>query len=283
MTWVTWGAAVAVPRWATCGLAGVVGLMVGSFANVVVFRTPRRLSVVRPPSFCPGCSTPIRPLDNIPVVSWLMLRGRCRTCGQHISVRYPLLEAGTGILFGLVALASGPHWSVFGLCALAATLGVAAVIEIDAQVPPRAVSWVGAALGLAGLAGAAGVEHHWIRFLGAGIGAAIAFVLSPLLERWSETAGRLGSEAWWSLVPAGAVLGWSGPIGAATGAGVLCIAVLVVPGVRPAAGAGPRTRSAGQPSAARRPGKRMAGPAVASALAATAAVIAALGAGSPLG
>lgn len=277
MTLVIWAASVALPRWAAYGLAGVVGLIVGSFANVVVYRTSRHLSVVRPSSFCPTCATPIRALDNIPVVSWLLLGGRCRHCGEPISVRYPLVEAGTGLLFVLVALASGAHWSVFGLCALAAGLGTLSVIELDGQVPPRALAWIGAALGLAGLAGAAGAEHHWSRFAGTAAGAAVALVLSPLLERWSETAGRRGGEAWWSLAPAGAVLGWCGPVGAATGAGVLCIAVLLVPGVKPR----PRQRPGEGPASSRR--SSLAGPAIAASLAALAAVVAALGAGSSLG
>jgi len=77
--------------------------MVGSFLNVVLYRVPRRESVVKPRSRCPGCGTPIEPRDNIPVVSWFLLRGKCRHCGAAISARYPLIEAATGLVFGATA------------------------------------------------------------------------------------------------------------------------------------------------------------------------------------
>lgn len=280
--WAASDGTVTVPRWFLDVLAGVIGLVVGSFANVVIYRTPRHLSVVRPPSFCPQCSTPIRGRDNIPVISWLALRGRCRTCGAPIAVRYPLVEAGAGVLFVLLSLASGPRWSVFGLCALGGTLGVSAVIELDNQEVPQAVSEIGAALGLAGLAGAAGVEHHWTRFAGAAVGALLAALLSPVLRRWAQSVGRPSGERWWALVPAGAMIGWSGPVGAATGVGVLCLAVLALPGDRRPSQTAATGVSAGDGRVRRRL-PSAAGPVVAAAVAAAVAVIAALGAGSPLG
>ena len=79
--------------------AGLFGLLIGSFLNVVVYRVPNGLSVVSPPSACPGCGHVIKAYDNIPVLSWLILRGRCRSCAKPISKRYPLVEAGTGIVF----------------------------------------------------------------------------------------------------------------------------------------------------------------------------------------
>ena len=80
-------------------LLGVLGLAVGSFLNVVIYRVPRDLSVVRPGSACPGCRTPIAPRDNIPLLSWLLLRGRCRSCGTSIPIRYPLVEALNAVLW----------------------------------------------------------------------------------------------------------------------------------------------------------------------------------------
>ncbi|GAB3121826.1 prepilin peptidase [Glaciibacter psychrotolerans] len=82
--------------------AGVFGLLVGSFLNVVVYRVPNGMSVVSPPSTCPRCGSGIKPFDNIPVVSWLLLRGKCRNCATAISVRYPLVELGTGVAFAVV-------------------------------------------------------------------------------------------------------------------------------------------------------------------------------------
>lgn len=86
--------------------AGVVGLVIGSFLNVVVYRVPLGLSVVQPRSACPGCATPIAARDNVPLLSWLLLRGRCRQCAEPISARYPLVEALTSALFVLAALPS---------------------------------------------------------------------------------------------------------------------------------------------------------------------------------
>src|SRR3954469_9202761 len=84
--------------------AGLAGLIVGSFLNVVAYRLPRGESLVSPRSRCPSCEAPIKPYDNIPVLSWLLLRGRCRHCGHAISPRYPVVEAATGALYaGVVA------------------------------------------------------------------------------------------------------------------------------------------------------------------------------------
>jgi leader peptidase (prepilin peptidase) / N-methyltransferase len=89
-------------------VSALLGVVIGSFLNVVVWRVPRRESIVRPASHCPNCNTPIRRRDNIPVVSWLLLRARCRDCGERISARYPLVEASTGVAFAGVAA-----WVVF--------------------------------------------------------------------------------------------------------------------------------------------------------------------------
>ncbi|HEX2809381.1 MAG TPA: prepilin peptidase, partial [Kineosporiaceae bacterium] len=88
-------------------LCGVFGLLIGSFLNVVIARVPDGVSVVRPGSRCPVCETPIAPRDNLPVLSWLLLRGRARCCGTRISARYPVIEAGTAVAFVAVAA-----WSV---------------------------------------------------------------------------------------------------------------------------------------------------------------------------
>lgn len=89
-------AAFAVP------VAAVFGALIGSFLNVVIWRVPQGMSIVRPPSACPQCGAPIAWYDNVPIVSYLALRGRCRRCHTHISARYPLIEALTALLFGLV-------------------------------------------------------------------------------------------------------------------------------------------------------------------------------------
>jgi leader peptidase (prepilin peptidase)/N-methyltransferase len=84
--------------------AGVLGLVVGSFANVVIHRVPRGESLLRPGSHCVRCLAPVRPWHNVPVLGWLLLRGRCASCKERISARYPLVEAGTSAVFVAVAL-----------------------------------------------------------------------------------------------------------------------------------------------------------------------------------
>ncbi|WP_370514099.1 A24 family peptidase [Cellulomonas sp. JZ18] len=124
-------------------LAAVLGLAVGSFLNVVVWRVPRGESVVRPPSACPRCGHLIRHRDNVPVLGWLLLRGRCRDCGEPIAVRYPLVEAGTAVL--LVAATAWTLTRDDGLWLLPAVaylvaIGVAlALIDLDTHRLPDAI------------------------------------------------------------------------------------------------------------------------------------------------
>src|SRR5258707_14737771 len=88
-------------------VAGLFGALIGSFLNVVIHRVPREESIVFPNSRCPSCGAPIKPYDNIPVISYLNLRGRCRSCHSHISARYPAVEAMTALLFLAVFLYRG--------------------------------------------------------------------------------------------------------------------------------------------------------------------------------
>jgi len=120
----------------TCAVAvivGPLGLAVGSFLNVVVWRVPRGESVVSPPSACPSCSTPIRPRDNLPVAGWLLLKGRCRDCAAPISPRYPLVEALTAGLFVVLALRFGPDPVLPAYLYLAAVGLALALIDLDTR------------------------------------------------------------------------------------------------------------------------------------------------------
>lgn len=112
-------------------VCGVLGLLVGSFLNVVIARVPEERSVVRPPSACPHCATPIAPRDNVPVVSWLLLRGRARCCGAPIAVRYPLVEAFTAFAFAGVAAWVGWHPALPAFLYLAGLSIALAVIDVD--------------------------------------------------------------------------------------------------------------------------------------------------------
>lgn len=118
---------------------GVLGLVVGSFLNVVVWRVPRGESVVRPRSACPACGTPIRPRDNLPVLSWLLLRGRGRCCGARISPRYPLVEAGTAAAFTAVAAWLGLSWALPAFLYLASISIALALIDLDVRRLPDAI------------------------------------------------------------------------------------------------------------------------------------------------
>lgn len=129
-------------------LAGALGLAIGSFLNVIAWRLPRGGSVVRPASRCPHCATPIAARDNVPVVSWLLLGGRCRACGGAISWRYPLVEATTGALFVLVVLRFGPTLAAAAGCALVALLVVLTAIDVEHLLLPDVLTLGGTALGL---------------------------------------------------------------------------------------------------------------------------------------
>jgi leader peptidase (prepilin peptidase)/N-methyltransferase len=128
--------------------AGVLGAIFGSFLNVVVYRLPRHESVIYPASHCPGCGAPVKPYDNIPILSWLLLRGHCRSCSEPISPRYPLVEAGTAVLCIGAVLA---HSSVADI-ALSITLILiivpAAVIDLEHRIIPNKLTMLGAALAL---------------------------------------------------------------------------------------------------------------------------------------
>ena len=160
---------------ATAVLCGLLGLLIGSFLNVVVWRVPRGESVVSPPSACPGCGHAIRPRDNVPVVSWLVLRGRCRDCGATISARYPLVELATGALFALTAWRVGPTWALPAYLYLAAIAVALTLIDIDVRRLPNSIvlpSYVVAALLLLLPAAATG---DWQAYLRALLGAAVLF------------------------------------------------------------------------------------------------------------
>src|SRR4051794_26716557 len=129
--------------------AVLLGLAIGSFANVVAYRLPRGESLSHPPSHCPSCGHPIRPYDNIPVVSWLVLRRRCRDCRTPISPRYPLVEAATGVLFGAVTWVRWDDATAIALgLVLVAFLVPLTLIDLDVRKLPNALVYSCAAVGL---------------------------------------------------------------------------------------------------------------------------------------
>jgi leader peptidase (prepilin peptidase)/N-methyltransferase len=130
----------------------ILGLAIGSFLNVVIHRVPLGMSISHPPSRCPKCKTPIRWYWNIPLVSWLALRGRCAKCRTPISVRYPLVELLTGFLALAVELRYGvTGWALFQFAFVAALVAIT-FIDLDHMIIPDVISLPGIAVGLAGQA-----------------------------------------------------------------------------------------------------------------------------------
>jgi len=122
-------------------LAAVGGLIVGSFLNVVAYRLPRGESLAHPPSHCPSCDQPIKPYDNIPVLSWLVLRGRCRNCKAPISPRYPLVELTTAVLWALVMWARWDDAPAIALGIVLVTILIPiAIIDYEHRIIPNRIT-----------------------------------------------------------------------------------------------------------------------------------------------
>jgi leader peptidase (prepilin peptidase) / N-methyltransferase len=164
-------------------VVAIAGLLIGSFLNVVVHRVPAGRSVVRPRSACPRCGEPIGGRDNVPVLSWLRLRGRSRCCGEPISVRYPLVEAATAAAFGAVAAWAGLSWLLPALLYLAAISIALALIDIDVHRLPDAIvlpAYPIGALLLVPPALVAGEPGRLVRALVAGAGLYLFYFLMML-------------------------------------------------------------------------------------------------------
>ncbi len=187
--------------------AALVGAVVGSFLNVVIARLPAGESVVRPRSRCPKCLEPIAWYDNIPIVSWLLLRARCRRCGARISVRYPLVEA-LGAAAGLLAWQRhGPSSDAAAELLFAALLVALAFIDLDTWLLPHALTWPLIGAGLAASALGIGPPSS---FRSAAAGSAVGFVLFALASWLGKKALRkeaLGFGDVWLLSGIGAWLG----------------------------------------------------------------------------
>ncbi|MCD4749394.1 MAG: A24 family peptidase [Thermoanaerobaculales bacterium] len=166
------------------------GAIVGSFLNVVIFRVPLRRSIVRPGSACPACGVPIRWYDNVPIVSWLILRARCRDCNNPISIRYPLVEAAAGVLAVLAVHTwglniAGAEALVFSWICL-----VLALVDYDHQILPDVITYPTILLGI-GASFMGGVTWWLDSLLGAVMGAAlpIAVIVLYKLIRGEEGMG----------------------------------------------------------------------------------------------
>jgi leader peptidase (prepilin peptidase)/N-methyltransferase len=167
---------------------GLFGLAIGSFLNVVIYRVPRGESIVAPRSRCPSCGTALKATDNIPVVSYVVLRGRCRSCRAPISLQYPVVELLTAGLFAGTAARFGFAWSLPAYLVLAAGLVALAAIDLEKNVlPKRIVYFVTAAVG-AFLVLASAETGDWRRLVIAACSAAawtgLFLAINAVSPRW---------------------------------------------------------------------------------------------------
>ena len=204
----------------------VLGLAVGSFLNVVIYRVPRKQSVVRPRSACPSCGTQIADRDNIPVVSWLALRGRCRHCQAPISVRYPIVESLTAGLFAGAALRFGFDWALPAYLAFLAGLVALACTDLEQLLLPKRIVYTTLAMVSGLLLVAAAATGDWHKLGTALASGAVAFAafftLNFINPRWLA----FGDVRLALLIGVG--LGWLGPGTALLGFFLGCLLGAVV-------------------------------------------------------
>jgi leader peptidase (prepilin peptidase) / N-methyltransferase len=211
----------------------VLGLLIGSFLNVVVWRVPRGESVVSPPSACPACGNRVRPRDNVPVLSWLLLKRKCRDCGSPISGRYPAVEAGTAALFAVTAAYIGLQWHMPAFLYLATISIALALIDLDVRRLPDAIVLPSYLAGGALLVAASIATGDYAASIRAAIGLAALWILYFLLALAYpggmgfgdvKLAGVLGMYlAWlgWAELALGAFMAFL--LGGLIGAGLMAV------------------------------------------------------------
>jgi leader peptidase (prepilin peptidase) / N-methyltransferase len=184
----------------------LLGAIVGSFLNVVIHRLPRHESLVSPGSRCPSCGSPIAPYDNVPIVSWLLLRGRCRRCGAPISPRYPFVELLTAVAFAAVVATSGFDDDLVLELPFVATLIALAGIDLDHKLLPNRIVYPMAAYGLVATAivDTDDLVEHLIAGAGGFLFLFIAVLAYPRGMGMGDVklAGAMGLYLGLSLVPA---------------------------------------------------------------------------------
>lgn len=189
-------------------LAFIFGSIIGSFLNVLIFRLPRNMSVISPPSSCPHCGYRIHPWENIPILGYFIVRGKCRSCGQTLSLQYPVVEFMSGLIAALVIWNAGLHWNTVAVIVLVYLLGVATVIDFRHQIIPDAITLSGIILGIIFSAfhypGLTGILKAVLGILaGGGVLYAIALFGNFLFKKESMGGGDIKLVAMF-----GAFLGW---------------------------------------------------------------------------
>lgn len=189
----------AIPYSLLSGAVFCFGLAVGSFANVCIHRLPLKESVVSPGSHCPGCSAPVRPLDNIPVISYIILKGKCRDCATSISPIYPAIELVTAFLMLAGFFKFGPTFDFVVYAVVAPTLVVITAIDIEHQIIPDVITLPGIVLGLAVGTYTIGYADSLLGFF---LGGGLFYLLAVLSN------GGMGGGDIKYIAAAGALLGW---------------------------------------------------------------------------
>ncbi len=189
-------------------LAVLLGLILGSFLNVCIYRLPREMSVARPRSKCPSCDRPIAWFDNIPLVSFLLLRGRCRHCGVRIPVRYPLIEAATGFISWFVFHRFGMDADYFVYFPYGASLLVVSAIDLEHRIIPDEISLSGIVIGLL-VAALTPVTAFPDSLIGSLLGGGSLLVVGMAYEAVRKQEGIGGGDIK-LLAMIGAFTGWKG-------------------------------------------------------------------------
>jgi leader peptidase (prepilin peptidase) / N-methyltransferase len=190
-------------------VAAIVGASIGSFLNVCIYRLPEGESVVSPRSRCPGCGTPITWRDNFPILSYLLLRGRCRSCGIRISPQYPLVEAATALIWVAAAYRYGPEWQALTVAVFFTLLLGIALTDARTYIIPDEFTWGGTVLGIL-LSLAPGGVSLGQSVLGAAVGFGLLYLAGALGEWWLQKPAMGGGDIK-MMAMVGAFLG---PIGA---------------------------------------------------------------------
>jgi len=188
--------------------AVLVGLCVGSFLNVCILRLPRDQSLLRPRSTCPHCRQPIAWRDNIPVFSWLWLRGKCRWCHKPISKQYPLIEAFVGVLFGASLLVYGMTLHAVAAALFGTLLLGIAITDARHYIIPDEFTWGGLVIGLL-LALGGGVQGFLQALLGAAVGFALLWIVGTV-GTWVFKEEAMGGGDVKMMAMVGSFVGWRG-------------------------------------------------------------------------
>ena len=184
----------------------LLGAILGSFANVVIYRMPRGESVVAPGSHCYACKTPIRWYHNVPIFAWFFLRGKCAKCGAKFSIRYAIVELVMALLFLWAGLALGPTWTLIEALIFIFCVVTASVIDIDHMILPDKFTLSGIVIGLVGAA-LNPERGFWDAAIGAAAGFGVLWAIAYLYYAFRNREGMGGGDikllGW-----IGAVLGW---------------------------------------------------------------------------